>query len=90
MRVQTFRGIDIKALWTSYWEWRKFHNEEPPSLYSSPNIIRERRMRWTKYVVNVAYRDKRAAFRLVILKGRDCLINFGVDIMIILKCILDD
>jgi hypothetical protein len=34
-------------------EWRKLHNEELHSLYSSPNIIiqiKTRRMRWAEHV----------------------------------------
>jgi hypothetical protein len=34
--------------------WRKFHNDELHSLYSSPNIVRvikSRRMRWAGHVV---------------------------------------
>jgi hypothetical protein len=37
-------------------DWRKLHNEELHSLYSSPNIIRmikPRRMRWTGHVVRM-------------------------------------
>ena len=37
-------------------EWRKLHNEELNSLYSSPNtvqVIKSRRMRWAGYVVRI-------------------------------------
>jgi hypothetical protein len=37
-------------------EWRKLHNEELHSLYSSPNIIRQiksRRMRWAGHVARM-------------------------------------
>ena len=37
-------------------EWRKLHNEELNSLYSSPNILRvikSRRLRWTGHVVRM-------------------------------------
>jgi hypothetical protein len=32
--------------------WRELHNEEPPNLYSLPDIIRikSRGMRWTEHV----------------------------------------
>jgi hypothetical protein len=36
--------------------WRKLHNDELHSLYSSPNIVREtesRRMRWAGHVVRM-------------------------------------
>ena len=37
-------------------EWRKLHNEEPNSLYSSPNIVRvvkSRRMGWAGHVARM-------------------------------------
>ena len=37
-------------------EWRKLHNEEFNSLYSSPNIVRvikSRRMRWAGHVARM-------------------------------------
>jgi hypothetical protein len=37
-------------------EWGKLHNEEPHTLYSSPNIIRKiksRRMRWARHVARM-------------------------------------
>jgi hypothetical protein len=37
-------------------EWRKLHNEELHSLYSSPDIIRQiksRRMRWAEHVARM-------------------------------------
>jgi hypothetical protein len=37
-------------------EWRKLHNEELQNLYSSPNIIRQvklRRIRWAGHVVRM-------------------------------------
>jgi hypothetical protein len=36
--------------------WRKFHNDELHSLYSSPNIVRvikSRRMRWAGHVARM-------------------------------------
>jgi hypothetical protein len=42
------------------WEWRRLHNEELYSLFSSPNIIRvikSRRMKWAGYVARIERRD---------------------------------
>jgi hypothetical protein len=45
--------------------WRKLHNDELHSLYSSPNIVRvieSRRMRWARHVARM---------------GERCLQDFG-------------
>ena len=37
-------------------EWRRLHNEEPNSLYRSPNIVRMikyRRLRWAGHVARI-------------------------------------
>jgi hypothetical protein len=34
-------------------DWRKLHNEELHILYSCPNIIRRRRMRWAGHVARM-------------------------------------
>jgi hypothetical protein len=34
-------------------EWRKVHNEELRDLYSSPSIIKARRMRWAEHVARM-------------------------------------
>jgi hypothetical protein len=50
--------------------WRKLHNDELHSLYSSPNIVRvikSRRMRWAGYVARM--REGRG--------GEGCLLGFG-------------
>jgi hypothetical protein len=42
-------------------EWRKLHNEELHSLYSSPDIIRQvksRRMRWAVHVARMGEEKK--------------------------------
>jgi hypothetical protein len=42
-------------------EWRKLHNEELHSLYSSPDIIRQiksRRMRWAGHVAGMGEERK--------------------------------
>jgi hypothetical protein len=49
--------------------WRKLHNDELHSLYSSPNIVRvikSRRMRWAGHVVRMG--EERGAYR--VLGGR--------------------
>jgi hypothetical protein len=46
-------------------EWRKLHNEELCTLYSSPRkirIIKSRRMRWAGHVARME--KKRDAYRL--------------------------
>jgi hypothetical protein len=49
--------------------WRKLHNEELHSLYSSPSIIRminSRRMRWTGHVARMG--EKRNAYGILVGK----------------------
>jgi hypothetical protein len=47
--------------------WRKLHNEELHSLYSSPSIIRiinSRRMRWAGHVARMG--EKTNAYRILV------------------------
>jgi hypothetical protein len=47
--------------------WRKLHNDELHSLYSSPNIdrvIKSRRMRWAKHVARM--REGRHIYRVFV------------------------
>jgi hypothetical protein len=47
--------------------WRKLHNDELPSLYSSPNIVRvikTRRMRWAGHVARMG--DGRGVYRVLV------------------------
>jgi hypothetical protein len=40
-------------------EWKKLHNEEPPDVYSSRNIVRvikPRTMRWARHVARMGER----------------------------------
>jgi hypothetical protein len=49
--------------------WRKLHNEELHTLYSSSNIIRminSRRMRWAGHVVRMG--EKRTAYKIIVGK----------------------
>jgi hypothetical protein len=57
-------------------EWRRLHNEELYSLYSSPNIIRvikSRRLRWAGHVARMG--ERRGAYRALVGKpeGRRAL-----------------
>jgi hypothetical protein len=50
-------------------EWRKLHNEERHTLYSSSNIvrvIRSRRMRWVRHVARM--REERGVYRVLVGK----------------------
>jgi hypothetical protein len=50
--------------------WRKLHNVELHSLYSSPNIvkvIKSRRMRWAGYVARME--EGRDVYRVLVLVG---------------------
>jgi hypothetical protein len=54
-------------------EWRKLHNVELHTLYSSPNIIRQiksRRMRWAGHVARMG--EERKLYRVLVetLEGR--------------------
>jgi hypothetical protein len=49
--------------------WRKLHNDELHSLYSSPNIVRvikSRRMRWTGHVARM--REGRGVYKVLVRK----------------------
>jgi hypothetical protein len=51
--------------------WRKLHNEELHSLYSSPSIIRmikSRRMKWAGHVARMG--ENRNAYRVLVGKPR--------------------
>jgi hypothetical protein len=54
--------------------WRKLHNDELHSLYSSPNIvmvIKSRRMRWAGHVARMGWGEVFSEFWLGGPKGRD-------------------
>jgi hypothetical protein len=49
--------------------WRKLHNDEFHSLYSSPNIVRvikSRRVRWTGHVARMG--ERRGVYRVLVRK----------------------
>jgi hypothetical protein len=59
-RLRVFENRVLKRIfWPKRGEevsWRKFHNDELHSLYSSPNIVRmikSRRMRWAGHVARI-------------------------------------
>jgi hypothetical protein len=52
--------------------WRKFHNDELHSLYSSPNIVRvikSRRMRWARHVARIG--EGRGIYRVSVGRPED-------------------
>jgi hypothetical protein len=54
--------------------WRKLHNVELHSLYSSPNIVRvikPKTMRWARHVARVGEGEVFTGFWLGVPKGRD-------------------
>jgi hypothetical protein len=51
------------------WSWRKLHNDELHSLYSSPNIVRvikSRKMRWAGHVARIG--EGRGVYRVLVGK----------------------
>jgi hypothetical protein len=55
-------------------DWRRLHNEELHSVYSSPNIIRmikSRRMRWAGHVARMGRRGMHVGYWLGSRKERD-------------------
>jgi hypothetical protein len=61
--------------------WRKLHNDELYSLYSSPNIVRvikSRRMRWEGHVTCMGTGEVFTGFWLGSLKGRDHWEDLGI------------
>jgi hypothetical protein len=72
--------------------WRKFHDEELHSLYTSSNIIgmiKSGRMRWTGHVARMGV--KRSAYRILVGKpiGKRPLGNLDIGGRIILRPILE-
>jgi hypothetical protein len=52
--------------------WRKLHNDELHSLYSSPNIVRviiSRRMRWTGHAAHTG--EGRGVYRVLVGKSEE-------------------
>jgi hypothetical protein len=73
--------------------WRKLHNEELHTLYSSPSIIRitkSKGMRWTGHVA--CMEAKRNVYRILVENPegeRDNYENLHIGLWIILKWLLE-
>jgi hypothetical protein len=72
-RLRDFENRVLRKIFGPKWEedgsWRKLHNDELHSLYSSPNIVRvikSRRMKWAGHVVRIG--ERRGVYR--VLAGR--------------------
>jgi hypothetical protein len=53
------------------WSWRKLHNDELHSLYSSPNIvkvIKSRRLRWVGHMAHMG--EGRGVYRVLVRKPK--------------------
>jgi hypothetical protein len=78
-RLRVFENGVLKRIFgpkrdevTAY--WRRMHNEELQSLYSSPGIIRvikSRRMKRAGHIVHIGRQEMRKKLWLKILIGRD-------------------
>jgi hypothetical protein len=71
--------------------WRKLHNDELHSLYSSPIIVRvikSRRMRWAVHVARMGREEVFTGFWLGGLKVRDHWEDLGLGGRIALRWIL--
>jgi hypothetical protein len=72
--------------------WRKLHNDEIHSLYSSPNIVRvikSRKMRWAGHVARMG--EGRGVYRVLVgmPEGKRPLGRLGVGVRITLSWILE-
>jgi hypothetical protein len=81
----------FRPKWKEDGSWRKLHNDELHSLYSSPNIVRvfkSRRLRLAGHVARVG--EERSVYRVLVggLKVRDHWKDLGVGGRITLSCIL--
>jgi hypothetical protein len=70
-RLRVFENRELRRIFEPKREedgsWRKLHNDELHSLYSSPNIatvIKSRRMRWAGHVARMG--EGRGAYRVLV------------------------
>jgi hypothetical protein len=69
-RLKVFENRVLRKIFgpkTEDGSWRKLHNDELHSLYSSPNIVRvikSRRMRWAGHVARMG--EGRGVYRVLI------------------------
>jgi hypothetical protein len=84
-RLRVFENRVLKKIFGPKREegvsWRKLHDDELHSLYSSPNIvgvIRSRRMRWAGHVACMGRGEVFTGFWLGGPKGRDHWEDLGV------------
>jgi hypothetical protein len=70
-RLRVFENRVFRRIFGPNWEedgsWRKLHNGELHSLYSSPNIVRvikSRRMRWVGHVAHME--EGRGVYRVLV------------------------
>jgi hypothetical protein len=70
-RLRVFENRELRRIFGPKREgdgsWRKLHNDEFHSLYSSPNIVRvikSRRMRWARHVARMG--EGRGAYRVLV------------------------
>jgi hypothetical protein len=74
-RLRVFENRVLRRIFGPKWEedrsWRKLHNDELHSLYSSPNIVRmikSRRMRWAGQVARMG--EGRGVYRVLVGKPK--------------------
>jgi hypothetical protein len=70
-----FSEKSVMKIFGAKWEedglWRKLHNDELHSLYSSPNIVRviiSRRMRWVGHVTHMG--EGRGVYRVLVARPK--------------------